>query len=228
MSKLLLDEQPLLIMRNLAVKIGLNESILLQQIHYWVEINKRSSKNYIDGKYWTYNTYIEWQKQFPFWSISTIQRTIKTLESMHLISFANYNKMQIDKTKWYTINYKVLEALETSRFSHIGISNMSDWNDVLVKLSIAIPKNISKNKAKNNIYMLGEHDAYINKFTELFGRYTGKKHRKVLLTCLDDDLYEYDNEDFINLVIAFFEDKSNNTYEKLTIDYFNAIYHRYR
>jgi hypothetical protein len=45
MSKLLLDEQPLLIMPKLATKIGLNESIIVQQIHYWNEINKKSNNN---------------------------------------------------------------------------------------------------------------------------------------------------------------------------------------
>ena len=64
MSKLLLDENPLMIMPQLAVKIGLNESIVLQQIHYWLEINRKADKNKRDGFYWTYNSYKEWQKQF--------------------------------------------------------------------------------------------------------------------------------------------------------------------
>ena len=46
MSKLLLNEQPLLIMPTLASKIGLNESIVLQQIHYWNTINEKANNNF--------------------------------------------------------------------------------------------------------------------------------------------------------------------------------------
>lgn len=35
MSKLLLDSNPLVIIPELAVAVGLNESIILQQLHYW-------------------------------------------------------------------------------------------------------------------------------------------------------------------------------------------------
>lgn len=115
MSKLLLNEEPLLIMPGLAVKIGLNESIILQQFHYWLKINKRTNKNFKDNYHWTYNTYKEWQDQFPFWSISTIKRTVYKLEKLGLvISTDKFNKLQIDKTKWYRIDYEVLEAIENT------------------------------------------------------------------------------------------------------------------
>ena len=35
MSKLLISENLVMIIPTLAVKIGLNEAIVLQQIHYW-------------------------------------------------------------------------------------------------------------------------------------------------------------------------------------------------
>ena len=35
MSKLLINEHPLQVLPSLATKIGLNEAIVLQQIHYW-------------------------------------------------------------------------------------------------------------------------------------------------------------------------------------------------
>lgn len=37
MSKLLLDDEPLVILPKLAAAIGLNEAIILQQLHYWLE-----------------------------------------------------------------------------------------------------------------------------------------------------------------------------------------------
>lgn len=110
MSKLLLDGEPLVILPKLAAAIGLNEAIILQQLHYWLE----KSKNVRDGFRWVYNTYEEWQKQFPFWSESTIKRTIKKLEGQHLIIVGKYNKLKIDNTKWYRIDYEVLQNIENN------------------------------------------------------------------------------------------------------------------
>ena len=85
--------------------IGLNGAIFLQQLHYWIGKYRTKRRNYHDGHYWIYNTYEDWQKQFPFWSVRTIQRILNDLEKNELILSANYNKKKFDKTKWYTINY---------------------------------------------------------------------------------------------------------------------------
>lgn len=113
-SKLLLDEPPLQVMPTLATLIGLNESIVLQQVHYWLKTKENDQQDYIDGHYWVYNTYKQWQKQFPFWHLNTIQRTFTSLEKKGLLISANYNKAGFDKTKWYTINYPVLNNLTPS------------------------------------------------------------------------------------------------------------------
>jgi uncharacterized phage protein (TIGR02220 family) len=110
MSRLLIKESPVMIIPSLAVKIGLNEAVVLQQIHYWLGI----SKHQIKGKTWVYNTYEEWKKQLPFWSVSTIKRTILSLEVKGLLLSDNFNQMKMDKTKWYSIDYDNLQELEDS------------------------------------------------------------------------------------------------------------------
>jgi uncharacterized phage protein (TIGR02220 family) len=108
MSRLLINESPVMVIPSLAVKIGLNEAMVLQQIHYWLGISKHD----IDGRTWVYNTYEEWQKQFPFWSVSTIKRTFRSLEMMGYLLSENWNRMKMDKTKWYSINYEKLQDLD--------------------------------------------------------------------------------------------------------------------
>ena len=125
MSKLLFDENPLVVNTGLAVKIGLNEAIILQQIHYWLEINKKAKRNFRDNETWCYNTYKEWQEQFPFFSLKTIQRTIISLENMDFLITGNYNKLKIDKTKWYRINYKTLENVSEFTKGHFDLSKKS-------------------------------------------------------------------------------------------------------
>ena len=96
----------------LAAVIGLNEAIVLNQIHYWIEKNKGDEIHYRDGRTWTFNTYKEWQEQFPFWGTATIVRTFEKLEKNGFIISGNFNKMKYDRTKWYSVNYdKVNEVL---------------------------------------------------------------------------------------------------------------------
>ncbi|WP_458412755.1 hypothetical protein ACNQFZ_18385 [Schinkia sp. CFF1] len=117
MSKLLLDDEPLVVLPSLAKVIGLNESIVLQQLHYWIQ----KSNHVHDGFTWVYNSVKKWQDQFPFWSVSTINRVIKKLENDNLILSDNFNKSNFDKTKWYRINYEKLGELSSenqkNRFS---------------------------------------------------------------------------------------------------------------
>lgn len=104
-SKLLIDEHPLQVLPSLALKVGLNEAIILQQIHYWLKV----SEHVHDGRKWIFNTYDDWQKQFPFWSTKTIKRAILKLESQgYLLSRSDLNKFKIDSTKWYSIEYQKL------------------------------------------------------------------------------------------------------------------------
>ncbi|CAH2714773.1 hypothetical protein BACCIP111895_01949 [Neobacillus rhizosphaerae] len=108
MSRMLIKENPVIIVPSLAVKIGLNEAVVLQQVHFWLTI----SKHKYEGKRWVYNTYLDWQKQLPFWSVSTIKRTIHSLERQGYLISGNWNVVKLDQTKWYTIDYLKLEELE--------------------------------------------------------------------------------------------------------------------
>src|SRR5699024_12396798 len=55
---LLFAERPLVINTQLAMKIGLNEAIVLQQLHYW--LRDTNSGMECDGVRWIYNTTEQW------------------------------------------------------------------------------------------------------------------------------------------------------------------------
>ena len=113
-NELFIDKSNTLIINtDLALVLGdLNEAIVLNQLNYWIEINKKAEKNLVDGKYWVYNSYSDWKaKDFPYWSEKTIQRTFTRLENKGVVVSANYNKLAIDKTKWYTIDTEKLQEL---------------------------------------------------------------------------------------------------------------------
>ena len=108
MNNLLISEPPLQVLPTLAVKIGLNGALFLQQLHYWI----LRSNNVKENTVWVYKSLDEWiEEDFPFMSRSTLKRTISDLKKADLIITKTFNKMKIDKTNWYTINYKKLESM---------------------------------------------------------------------------------------------------------------------
>jgi len=110
-TKLLINEPPLQALPSLAVKIGLNEALMLQQIHYWI-INPLNT-NLHESKVWITRTYTQWQKEFPFWCTKTIGFTILRLERMGLLTSTDaLNESWSNRSKSYTINYEELSKLD--------------------------------------------------------------------------------------------------------------------
>lgn len=142
----LLDEYPLIVMPTLAKIFGLNQAIILQQSHYWLQKSKHSK----NGKIWFYKTYSEWSEELPFWSDRTIRRTISELEKEQLIITSNFNKKRSDKTKWYTINYKkfskvINDYLVSSPSGQIDNNSMTDCPVRMVKVDASIPDTTTDN-----------------------------------------------------------------------------------
>lgn len=121
---LLIEEPPLQVLPSLAKSIGLNEAIVLQQIHYWL----RKSNNVKDSHKWIYNSMTNWQKQFSFWSLPTVKRVFRSLENQGLLITANYNKAGFDKTKWYRIDYEKLQHM-SQRSDQNDPTMVSNWTD---------------------------------------------------------------------------------------------------
>lgn len=115
MSKLLIDESPLTFQPSLAYAIGLNEAIVLQQIHYWIS-NQKNKGYEQDGYKWVYNTYAEWKENnFPFWSEATIQRVFASLEEKGLVISIQPMKGKYDRTKYYRIDHSKLDTFDDSK-----------------------------------------------------------------------------------------------------------------
>ncbi|WP_246879920.1 hypothetical protein [Bacillus suaedae] len=170
-SHYLLDEYPLLVLPSLAVSVGLNKAIILQQAHYWLQ---RSEKTDQRGMRWFYKTHEDWQTELPFWSISTIRRAISELEKEELFLVDNFNKKGYDKTKWYTINYSKLRKSVNSPCVQNEQSVCSDRTDRygqneqmdVFKMNRPIPDITTDNTTttEDNVDKLG------NRFLELRGK----------------------------------------------------------
>ncbi|WP_373753815.1 hypothetical protein [Neisseria weixii] len=98
---LLISENPLMVLPTLAERIGLEESIFLQQIHY-LTLHSRNMK---DGKRWVYNTYADWLEIFPFLkNVDKVKRIVLKLEELGLL-VTQKDPTPMNRRKWYRVNY---------------------------------------------------------------------------------------------------------------------------
>lgn len=192
MSKLLIDDYPIQVLPKLAEKVGLNEAIILQQIHYWLN----SSKHNYDGKRWIYNSYPNWAKQFPFWSERTIKRAFGSLEKQDLLYVGNYNRAGFDRTKWYSINYENLNNLVARSSGQNGTTSMTNCHDAKGQNGTTNTRDyteITTETTNNNIlspsstaYPYRDVINYLNQQTDKHYKSTTKKNQTVIRARTDE------------------------------------------
>lgn len=137
MSQLLIQEPPLQVLPSLAVQIGLNEAIVVQQVHYWL----LRATIYHDSRKWVYKTIKEWQEEFPFWSEDTILRTLKKLKESGILIAKQMGKNKFDKTLFYTIEYSNIPSSIPANCDH------GDMQDASISIYTEITTETTTDKA---------------------------------------------------------------------------------
>lgn len=199
----LFNEYPLFANRALAKELGLNEAIVLQQIHFWLESNKKSGVNFIDGRYWTFNTMSNWHKNdFDYMSLTTLKRTFKNLTDKGYLIAENFNRNKFNATKWYSIDYDALEALYKSLDGKRV--NTSDIQDVDIDKEVeqeeveAEEQMLESNEDKAEVGSLEvekieeKRKSLVDKFREY-----GDINKELLE--IIEDVYMLDDEDYISI-----------------------------
>lgn len=179
---LLFDEQPIVFDRTLAREIGDRHATVLQQVHYWIEVNRKNKNKevYKDGYYWTYRSIKKWhEEEFDYLSFSTVRRTFDDLiEDGYLIT-GEYNKFGADRTKWYRVNKDKISELYEKITNEKHLSNMTNANaqnelmemskmssSEMLKMSQPIQENnkklnkenISSHQSNNNIIYVNQNE----------------------------------------------------------------------
>ena len=136
-SSLLIDEPPMLMLPSLAkVLKSADKAIMVQQIHYWLQIKRKANdaRAFHDGRWWVFNSIQQWHNQFIWMSERTIRRNLDELAKMGIIIVSRFNNKAFDRTKWYTLNYDLLDQLaqgfqkpQADAFSDSGQSNRPTW-----------------------------------------------------------------------------------------------------
>jgi hypothetical protein len=117
----------------LACEIGLNESMILLQLEFWIRLSGKKQK---DGRFWIYESLTDFREIFPFLSTATINRAIHSLEEKKLIHVDNFNALKFDRTRWFALNAQEIAKLESVRI-------VTGW-------AFACDSSISQNDTRTN------------------------------------------------------------------------------
>ena len=114
-GKYLIQERPLIALPTLAVKLGINEAIILQQIHFWSLISKVEAG---DAR-WVDETYSQLQREFPWLSLWGIRKIIRKLEKSGIIvSIVKENEYGKVVSKYYTVDRDKLNNFKGGTLDH--------------------------------------------------------------------------------------------------------------
>lgn len=98
---------------DLAVKYGVNEAILLQQIVYFTQKNHAEAKHFYEGRYWMYASVKGLSGLYSFWSASQIKRIIARLRDCGALLAGNFNEDRMVRTSWYSPSDEILALYDT-------------------------------------------------------------------------------------------------------------------
>jgi len=86
-----------------ASEVGVEAAVILYNLAYWCDKNRRNGTHYHDGLHWTYNSTRAFTEQLPYMSRGKVDRAIARLEEHGLILISNYNEDRLDRTRWYAV-----------------------------------------------------------------------------------------------------------------------------
>ena len=166
--------------KDIAVKYGLAEAIILNHMQYWIEKNKANGANFFDGFYWTYNSTRAYAEIFPYFSQRQIQNALKHLKDEEILQTGNYNALAYDRTTWYAFTEKGESIMQNCKmhYAETETSIMQNCKMDYANLSNGLCKNVepipSNNQYIKPIYKTNKKKS----FDDLIKGYTENENLK--------------------------------------------------
>lgn len=104
----------------LAIEIGVNESILLLQYEFWLATEGEELE---DGQLWVRKTVQDVRQIFGFWSTGTVVAIHKTLLTNGYLIAGNFDSGKGRSGRWFRFDFEALQKLRS-----IHVSNVQNLN----------------------------------------------------------------------------------------------------
>lgn len=143
-----------------ASEVGVSAAIVFRHIAHWIKFNEVHDQNFVNGKYWMYDTMVNMQKFLNFYNERTIKRSIDKLVEADYLLRDELSQDKYNHTKWYALtdkgesyvnfdNFKK-RKFDTDKMSQSGLGqNVSADTDKMSKSTI-IQRNTNKGIQQSN------------------------------------------------------------------------------
>ncbi len=98
-----------------AQEVGVNAAIIFERMAFWINHNKKTGKNFINGVYWTYSTQKEIAEQFEYLTLKQTRTALEKLVESGYLEKGNFNRHKYDKTCWYSLALKGIAKCHRER-----------------------------------------------------------------------------------------------------------------
>lgn len=92
------------------IDFDLEIEYFLRFLVLWITLNSQkdnpSERNLRDGLYWSYNSYPEFTKMLPGFTVKIMRAIVARCLKNDLIKIGQFNKKKYDNTNWYTLTEK--------------------------------------------------------------------------------------------------------------------------
>lgn len=156
---------------SVAADVGINAAVVFYNICFWVEENHANKRNFINGKYWTYNTVKALHTIFPEMTGKQIEYALKKLKDGGYIESAILSEDTRDRTNWYTVcDFKkwILHEEPTPQEKEVANEEKeaSSENSEMPSDDLAMFNNIYNNKITDTDNNLANDNQTDNKHTD--------------------------------------------------------------
>lgn len=231
MNSLIIGKNPIYIDEEIATVFGLTEAIIIQKIWYWMKISRESKDQEIrethfkDGRWWTYQSLDDWCKALPFISRMTIRRHLEKLEKLGVIVTGEYNKMRIDRTKWYSVNddviiSKVEAYVQSEQLPSVQNEQTNNHKNTIPKNTLKFRNTNRISKEKSDVFRHIARPGWFD-FVDI--------HNKENLASVLDGISQIppkaEGHDFLYVVFSTFADtyKKKRRHKHATVEYSSLL-----
>lgn len=89
-----------------AKEYGIEEAVILHNLHYWIYKNRANGVHFHEGLYWTYNSRKAFAELFPYINETKVFRVMKKLQDSGIVKVGNFSTDKMNRTNWYAITEK--------------------------------------------------------------------------------------------------------------------------
>lgn len=111
----------------IATDVGVSAAIVFYHIAHWIKFNEVHDRNFINGKYWMYDTIANMQRFLNFYTDRTIKNSISKLVETGYLIRDELSQDKYNHTKWYALTdkgmaYANLNNVQKGKFDRGKIS----------------------------------------------------------------------------------------------------------